>query len=217
MTTLGKTAAQTAIFTTDMAFRHEPLPEEASSKPYWVDTQITGVCPMLFHRYDCAEVERRSKAAKNSRDRKSDPVESYVYRCSDGTIGVPGAAVKGALVQAARYESDPRSKRKSASDLFRAGLSVMPEIASLGKETWDYLDQRPVQVQRGRITRVRPAVLEGWKLKYEILVHQPEYISPTWLYEVLVRAGRACGICDYRPDFGRFMATKFDVVEERVE
>ena len=137
---------QTGVSTRVLVLPDETLPGQVRARPYTVETEIAGVCPMLFNRYDRAEAGRKAGAAENSRS-----IEGYVYRSPDGTIGVPAVAIKGALVQAARYESDPRSNWVSAPDLIREGLCVTPEITSLGKETWDYLDYRPVRVQRLRM------------------------------------------------------------------
>ena len=81
---------------------------------YAVEIVLVGTAPILFHRWDDAAVERKAIAAKNSHERKSDDVESYVYRNSDGEIGIPGKNFKACLREAGRFLPDPRSPRKSA-------------------------------------------------------------------------------------------------------
>ena len=68
-------------------------------------------------------------------------------------------------------------------------------------------------IQRSGITRVRPAMLSGWKCAVNFSVLLPEYISPTLLNETLQYAGRIVGVGDFRPSFGRFMVTGFNVLE----
>lgn len=181
------------------------------SQPYAVEVTVRGTEALLCHRYDCEAVEAKGRAKKGSKDKKNDNVESYVYRLDNGECGYPGVNFKAALCEAAKFTQDPRSPRKSARDLFRAGLRVRG-FASFGKTTWDFLDKRPVMVQMNRVARVRPAFSAGWELTFTIEVLLPEYITPDVLNEIVVRAGRTIGIGDHRPDFGTFMVTSFTVL-----
>ena len=100
-------------------------------------------------------------------------------------------------------------------DLFKACVFVATDIASLGFIGWEFEDRRRVTVQRQGVTRVRPGVKAGWRLNFEIRVILPEYISESLLHEVLDRAGKLCGICDGRPEFGRFRLERFQLIELR--
>jgi len=187
--------------------------EYAITPPYVVECELTGVCPILFHRWSCEDVELKSKAVKNSKIKKTDNVESYLYRNADRTICLPSEAVRQAIIAAAKYQQDPRSPRKSACDLFKAGIVSLNELASLGVDEPDLLDRRRVCVQRASITRIRPALKEGWKASVIIQVLLPEYISPGLLHRVLIDAGRLVGVGDFRPSYGRFQVTRFAVLE----
>lgn len=182
--------------------------------PYIATVLIEGVSPILFHRWNAESIAEKAGAKKGSAAKKTDDVESYVYRCEDGTIGIPGLYLVGSMTNpqngAAKYRQDPRSPRKSALDLYKAGVVPLTEIASLGKADWDYLDKRRVTVQRAGITRVRPAFQAGWKAEFDLMVNTPEYISPTDLLDCLSMAGRLVGVGDFRPTFGRFQITKFE-------
>jgi hypothetical protein len=48
--------------------------------PYVVETTVEGTCPILFHRWSCEAVAEKAKAKKGSAAKKTDDVESYVYR-----------------------------------------------------------------------------------------------------------------------------------------
>lgn len=181
-----------------------------ATAPYIATVTIEGTSPILFHRWSCEAVEAKSKAAKNSAAKKTDNVESYVYRCEDGTIGIPGMYLRGAVIGAARYRQDPRSPRKSAMDLYKAGVVPLTLLASIGKAEWDYLDAQRVTVQRAGVTRVRPAFMAGWKATFDLQVLTPEYIAPADLLYVLTEAGRLIGVGDFRPTYGRFQIVKFD-------
>ena len=178
--------------------------------PYSVKVTIEGSAPLLFHRWNVEAVAEKASAAKGSKSKKTDNLESYVYRDAQGELGLPGEYLRQAIIHAAKYKQDPRSPRKSAMDLFKAGVVMHTELASLGVTDWDYIDQRRVQVQRNGITRNRPAMQKGWRASCEVEIILPEYISPTLLHQVLIDAGRLIGVGDFRPTYGRFLVTKFD-------
>lgn len=186
-------------------------------EPYMVEVTIEGTADLLFHRWSNEAVEAKAKAAKGSKAKKEDDVESYVYRNDKGEICLPGEYLRQAIIGAAKYKQDPRSPRKSAQDLFKAGVVSLTDLASLGAKEWDYLDRKRVQVQRNAVTRVRPAMLKGWKATLLIQVLLPEYIDPPMLNEVIQQAGRLIGVGDFRPTYGRFVVTKFEVLERAEE
>lgn len=181
--------------------------------PYVVDFSIEGVCPILFHAWNNEAVAEKSAARKGSKAKKTDNVDSYVYRNEKGQICLPGVYVHGSMQYAAKFRQDPRSPRKSAFDLFKAAISPLTEMATLGKAKWDYLDERRVVVQRNAITRQRPAFNAGWKANMQFVVNLPEYVSPTFFHEVLTLSGRAIGVGDFRPTYGRFQIVKFEVLD----
>ena len=183
-------------------------------EPYVATATLEGTAPLLFHAWNVESVEEKANSAKGSKAKKTDNVESYVRRNSKKEICIPGTYVRGTLVNAARFLQDPRSPRKSAMDLFKAGIAPTEELFSLGKKTWDYLDRQHVVVQRSGITRVRPALLAGWRVDIGILCLVPEYISPQLVHEALIRAGRLVGLGDFRPTYGRFQVVKFEVKHE---
>jgi len=183
-------------------------------KPYRVSVTIEGVCPILFHRWNCESVESKSKAKKGSAEKKTDDVESYVWRTPKGEIGLPGEYLRCAIIAAAKFHQDPRSPRKSAMDLFKAAIVSLTEIASLGSDKWDYLDKRRVQIQRNGLTRSRPAMDTGWKATIGLMVNLPEYVKPQWLNEVIAQAGKLVGVGDFRPSYGRFNVIAFEVLDD---
>lgn len=182
-------------------------------RPYKAIVEITGVAPILFHGWNNEAVEAKANAPKNSKAKKSDNLESYVYRCQNKNLGIKGNALHAALVGAGRFRQDPRSPRKSAMDLIKAGVVPLTIIADLGCKEWDYIDRDRVVVQRASITRERPALLEGWKASFELMITTPEYISPAFLHDLLEYAGRLCGLYDHRPTYGRFQVTHFETTE----
>jgi len=182
----------------------------AGSMPWLATVAIQGSSDMLFHRWNCEAVDAKGKAAKNSAAKKTDDIESYVYRDSSGQIALPGEYLRQSIIHAAKFKQDPRSPRKSAMDLFKAGVVSLTDLAPLGVKDWDYLDTRRVTIQRNGINRIRPAMRVGWRAVFEIQVLTPEYIDEPLLLDVLSMAGRLIGVGDFRPTYGRFNVVQFN-------
>ncbi|HEX6827203.1 MAG TPA: hypothetical protein VF077_12870 [Nitrospiraceae bacterium] len=183
-------------------------------QPYRVEVHIEGTAPILFHRWNCERVKSQSEAKKGSKEKRTDDTESYVWRNSKGELCVPGEYLRGSIVHAAKFQQDPRSPRKSAADLFKAAVISLTELASLGAKDWDYVDQRRALIQRNAITRCRPAMREGWRASFIFLVNLPEYINPQLLNTTIQQAGKLVGLGDFRPSFGRFNVTSFEILTD---
>lgn len=181
--------------------------------PYVAEIEIQGIADILFHRWNCEAVEEKAKAKKGSAAKKTDDLDTYVYRCDDGSLGIPGEYLRQAIIAAAKYRQDPRSPRKSAMDLFKAGICCITNLASTGLKNWDYEDKRRVVIQRNSITRTRPALKAGWRVTIQLMVNLPEYISPSLLNETIQSAGKLSGLGDFRPSYGRFQVVGFRIVE----
>lgn len=174
------------------------------SEPYSVAVTLEGSSDMLFHRWNPEAVDEKARSAKNSKAKKTDDVESYVYRNDAGEICIPGEYLRMSIIGAAKFRQDPRSPRKSAVDLFKAALVVTTPLSSLGIKTWHYLDKRRANIQRNGINRTRPAIRVGWQAEFHLMVVLPEYIDRNMLRETIESAGRVVGMADNRPTFGRF-------------
>lgn len=183
---------------------------DSPQAPYGVFVTIQGVADLLLHAYNPEAVGIKSGAAKGSKAKKSDALESYVYRTTENTIAIPCVYLVASLREAGRYRQDPRSPRKSMSDLLRASVVPLAVLADTQLQAWDYIDQRRVVVQRSAITRERPALRAGWSATFHLMVTTPEYIPPALLNELIGQAGRLVGIGDFRPIYGRYQVTRFE-------
>jgi hypothetical protein len=178
-------------------------------QPYVAYVTVAGSAPFLYHRWSVDGVEAKSKAAKGSKAKKEDDLESYVYRTDSGELAIPSEYFRMSVINAAKFKQDPRSPRKSAMDLFKAGIAGIEPLCTTGLKNWDFVDRRRVMIQRNGITRCRPALNPGWKVEVVLQVLLPEYISPALLNEVVQSSGRLIGVGDFRPTFGRFLVVNF--------
>lgn len=188
------------------------LPIISLSNPYRCRISITGTSDLLFHRWNCEAIEEKARASKNSKAKKTDDIETFIWRDARGNIAIPGEYLRMSIIHAARFKQDPRSPRKSAMDLFKAGVISLTGFASLSTKNWDYVDKRRVMIQRSGINRSRPAMKLGWTASFDFEILLPEYIDQDLFHEVVVMSGRLIGVGDFRPTFGRFRVSKFEVV-----
>lgn len=186
-------------------------------EPYIVRATLQGSADILLHAWNVEAVQEKAESKKGSKAKKTDNLESYVVRRTDGKICIPGTYVRGALVAAAKFRQDPRSPRKSAQDLYKAAihpnvrLFPLRNLAGEIPSTWDFIDKQRVTVQRQGLTRWRPGFVAGWEVDCELMCILPEYIRPEELHDVLTYAGMVAGLGDFRPTYGRFRVTSFEV------
>lgn len=185
--------------------------------PYFVDIKIEGTADLMMHRYTVEAVEEKTKAKKNSKVKKTDNIESYLYRNENNEICLPGEYLRQSIIAAAKFQADPRSPRKSAMDLYKAAIVDMTGLAPIlvrGASTQqpDYLDTRRVVINRSSaVPRTRPCFLKTWTAEFTLQVLLPEYIEPHNLQEALKMAGNVVGVGNFRPTYGRFNTVKFEV------
>lgn len=187
-------------------------------QPFVVDVTIQGTADLLFHRYSVESVDEKAAAARGSEAKKTDDVESYVYRDQNNNICMPNRYPQRAMQEAARFQQDPRSARKTMFDLAKAGFVISPTLTPMipanndsPTQVWDYMDRQRVVVMRSAITRSRPAFHEGWTCSFTIESLLPEYMTPKVLRRLLDDAGRFQGLADFRPTYGRFTIVSWKV------
>lgn len=184
-------------------------------REYIAVVKITGDAPLLLHGWNIESIEEKAAAKKNSAKKKTDDIENYVYRDEEGYIVMPTKNFCASIRTAGKKYPDPASPRKSMHDLLKAIVCPYSQEGRInnGVKEWQYVDRQRVVVQRAGITRSRPAFFKGWTIEFEILVQEPEYLSPSLLHEIITRAGKLEGIGDFRPTYGRYRIDKFEVKE----
>ena len=191
------------------------------SAPYIIDMTLEGDADILFHRWSVEGVKSKADAAKGSAAKKTDDLESYVWRDDKNHICVPGEYLRMACVGAGAYRQDPRSPRKSMKDLLKAAIVPLTPLAPIipaGHKrptvNWEYEDQRRVMVQRNGVTRVRPAFFRGWQATFLFMVNLPEYLPQGVFRDLVGQAGKLSGLADLRPTYGRFSVVSWKEVSE---
>ena len=190
---------------------------------YTVNVQVEGIAPLMQHRFpmpDFADMGKGSKVVTGKVDYSQEWRQSF-YANGHG-IYQPSIHFESSMVKAAGSFKIPGKRGASYKDLFKSNVFIYPEEILFNVEVPTqldndadkelYLDCRPVVVNKARVVRMRPTFKRGWKLEFEIQVGDDQ-IPPDVVKSVLDQSGKVCGVGDFRPRFGRFMVTKFEVVK----
>lgn len=198
---------------------------------YDVNVSIKGVSPILQHRFAPDILENLLEGATKKTVTKDYSTEwlTTLYSTTDGYLYQPGAHIEGALVKAAaRFSAKGTGGggKRTYKDPVRAYVSVQPEQVihfwcnepvATPSETLLHNPQQHLEVSIMRVTvnraavaRLRLQINEGWELNFRL--HVIEDLQPNVLRDILIEAGRAVGIGDFRPKYGRFEVAAFDVV-----
>src|SRR5437762_2120146 len=80
-----------------------------SEMPYVALVTIEGVADLLFHGWNVEAVQGKADAKKGSKAKKTDDVESFVYRTKEansegkGYIAIPSEYLRMSVVNAAKF------------------------------------------------------------------------------------------------------------------
>jgi len=189
---------------------------------YTINVTVQGTAPLMQHRYpmpNLADLAKGGHRQSGSVDYTQEWRE-YFYSLPSGEVCQPSSHVEGALIKAAAQFKIQGKRGKTYKDLFQAAVFVSPDMIPLGVKVPDtldadadkplYLDMRPVVINRARVVRIRPTFKAGWQLSFEITVIDDQ-IAPEMVHDILSLAGKTIGVGDFRPRFGRFMVTGFEV------
>ena len=183
--------------------------------PLSVKVRIQGTQPLLFHAWNNEAIAEKAAAKKGSETKKTDDLESYVYRNEKKQICLPSRYIIRAIVEAGRNFQDPRSSRKTAKDLVQGALmsdEILSPVLVGGKpvKDWDYLDKQRVCIMRSAITRTRPAFNKGWEAEFTLISQIPEHVNENFLRTLINNAGQLIGVGDFRPTYGRFQVVSWE-------
>ena len=176
---------------------------------------IRGTSPLITHNWDEKAKEmmrQKQQGAKKSKDRdKRDPQRECMaaaYRTADGKFGIPGMALKNAIITAAHKDIGIEKTLVRKALFLRSGDSrhVLPMDCGEPEMREDM-----VRVGVGSADlRYRPMWRE-WSVAVQFDVDTDLLQAPD-IIALVDRAGFGVGICEWRPEkngeFGRFEIDK---------
>ena len=169
-----------------------------------VSVAISGISPLLMHRFPAEPIEALEKKTPHEQ-------ASLCLYEFEGKPFIPGENLQRALVSAAAY-----SKGKGRASLVKvaaAALFVNEQRLLVRPNEWT-VDARPVVVPatRGRVLRYRPR-FEEWGVEFT-LSYDATLLTALAVRQVVDNCGQRVGLLDFRPEckgsFGRFAVTRWE-------
>ncbi len=195
---------------------------------YKINASIIGTAGLLQHAFGQAQLSVLREGAKKRTGKTDYSLEwmDTMYINSDGLVSQPASHIEGSLIKAST--SFIMKGRKTWKDAIRGYCFVAPDMIphrynggyveapdeTLMDEPTENLSVSimRVVVVRAAVARSRLLLAPGWKLDFQIDVVDDQ-LPPEVLAQILEEAGRAVGIGDFRPRYGRFTVDSFEVVE----
>lgn len=177
---------------------------------------IRGISPLIMHNGALADPENSftQELSKVSKGKAKDLTKAArieflgsLYLDDAGEPCLPVDVILAGLIAGARAHKLGKQAQAGVYDI--PGKSTFP-LEYTGPrdpeklfEIESFRDRRGVRVQQSRVIRTRP-IFRSWACSFE-LEFDPTLITRDEISTSLARTGKAIGIADYRPRFGRFM------------
>jgi hypothetical protein len=172
-----------------------------------IEFELKSICAM---KMDSAEVMNEKQP--NNQKGYLEQAQRKAYRDTKGNLAIPAVALKAAIREASSLVGKKTDAKKNREKI-RAMLFIEPNSLSLGRKEYDCIAKDLVSRGQGtKVTRVetyRPLIKE-WATKGNLELYG-EGLDPEFIRECLGIAGERKGLLSHRPDFGRFVITKFEV------
>ena len=198
-----------------------------------INAEIEGIAPILFNRFTEEAIEAMEKMSggkKKTKKAKVAEAADKVYRNGAGVLCIPSANVKKCILEGCGMAGF-KIGRRSAVPFMRALVFIEEDMLSFGVKEADGVhelagrhlkDFDGIHECTGRIPPKtgaravirRPYLDTGWILRVPFIVVD-ERINDEMLHGSLQEAGLLVGLCDHRPDFGRFKVNNFEVEKQK--
>jgi hypothetical protein len=187
---------------------------------------LTGIAPLMLHNERLANPRdpktielKKLTSQKKKTPELNDQIAKLEWYAGlyerDGRVVIPSDNILATLKQGARKRKLGKQAEAGVfadARHFDLEYDGPKEIDALW-EDGRFFDYRGVKVQQARCMRARPIFAEGWSVKIE-LFYDPEVLSKDDLIDALQDAGTLVGLCEKRPQFGRFVVEVLEADEE---
>lgn len=168
-----------------------------------IEFEIEGIAPLKMDRWHGLPDPKTPEGYKKQAEEKC-------YRDEKGNLAIPANAVKAAMRYASGELGRKMESRKNRQSL-QSGVFITPLNLSISKKNYDVIAE-DVVTRKGtgdKVTRVvsyRPLVNQ-WKCKG---IMQLVGVPAGFAKQALELAGIRYGLLGHRPEFGRFIITKWE-------
>jgi hypothetical protein len=178
--------------------------------------EVEGRLPVLMHAM--GPVIDQTTTSRKAKLTPEQAAEKSAYRDPDGYLVVPALNIMACLIAAARPVKLPRGTGFRPADVIKGSVRVAPQLPRLldakGKPMKDFVvDSQWVRNPStgGKMPCHRARIELPWRMKFDLKWNELIYaVHPDVIKDVLKRAENT-GLCDYRPMYGLFEATKVEV------
>jgi hypothetical protein len=176
--------------------------------------RVEGTAPLLMHSPAGLGGEKKARGVIPSPEEEA---ENCLYRDGSGKIVVPARCIEGCIVKAGAGKTAGGQGKKTYKNFILAGVQVMPEEVPLIYDGKYIIDKRRAVIMRQGIIRCRPR-FDKWALEFDIRIIDSYLLGhgqDSAMKAIFEDAGTLVGLLDFRPRFGRFEVTKFEMKSER--
>ncbi len=179
---------------------------------YEIDVTIEGIAPILFNRFteeQKKKMEERQTGGTRTVAKSEAEALTKVYRNGDG-LYCPAANIKKTMLNGIT-KGNVKEGRGSARPYIEATVFVKPEAVPFHKQDPDFIHEATGRIPPktgDRCVIRRPGLNTGWQLSFMLSVVDDRR-SEDSIRRGLDEGGLLIGLCDGRPEYGRFIVTKF--------
>jgi hypothetical protein len=174
---------------------------------YKVQCTLEGISPIRFNRITTME----TGMGKPTQSQEEEHAKLRVYRNASGLF-LPALNLKRAIRQGA-LRAGLKMGRSGFEPYVNAAVFIEPLELEFGKEEPDFLYPAWVRIPPGKrgalVYKVRPGLNIGWQLS-PVFTVLDDHIDNDKLKAAVETTGLFIGICDGRPEFGRFIIKVWD-------
>lgn len=178
---------------------------------YQIVGAIEGLAPILFNRM-VDDLEAESTKGRVSKEDRMKEVQAKLYVDNKG-VYYTGWALKQCLLEGCKL-SGLKVGRRSLYSFLAATVFFPHQMYFRDKTEADFIHEhwgrRPPRTGGAMIIR-RPALDTGWKLDFTLNV-MDDRRTPEEIRRSLDEGGLLVGIGSWRPEYGRFIVTEWEVI-----
>ena len=180
-------------------------------------------CPLIMHNGRLANprnaITKELRTYTSKRNQTEDDWDRIaeiefagsLYFNKEGEPCIPALNIAAALIKAGG-----KSRKGQA---LKAGMRILNDMVLEydgprdAESLWNderFVFTTMVGIERRRTPRTRP-IFDEWKGNFDILFN-PEIVDQKQLNSFIEFAGQYYGLCDWRPQFGRFVVTAVEIL-----
>lgn len=174
-----------------------------------IQFEIKSICPLKMDKWIDGVQPKTSEGYQKQAYEK-------IYRNEKKEISIPSEAIKAAI-RSASSELGKKMESKQRKQLISAYLFITPNFLPIGKKAPDCIDAKIV-TRKGtgdkvqRVVSYRP-LFKSWTAEGTINIAN-DNLTADFVKQALGLAGEKYGLLSHRPEFGRFVITKFNGVKK---